>query len=156
MKPRNYFGFALLFPYALWGICLLIVFLLSTQETSEAWNILLAPFAFYALGIILWFIPYTILAIGMWFWSKDRSTSALFKLALSAPLLFFAIMLIEVVLVSLPVDNIAGFAQELLNQSVFVGIPSLVYGYFCVGMALGVFKLLQRKNLIAEETVAPH
>ncbi|HRQ23079.1 MAG TPA: hypothetical protein PLF42_06575 [Anaerolineales bacterium] len=155
MKPRTYFGFALLFPYIFWGISMLVTFALSAQETSEAWNFVLAPFAFYALGIILWFIPYTILAIGMWVWSRNRTTSALFKAGIAAPLIFFVLMLIEVIFVTLPSENLTVFMQELLNQSVFLGILSLVYGYLCVGIALGIFKILQSRNLIAQEEPSP-
>jgi hypothetical protein len=61
-------------------------------------------------------------------------------------------MLIEAVLVSLPADSMAELTKDLLGQSVLVGGFSLVFGYSCVGVALGVFKFLQAKNLIAEET----
>jgi hypothetical protein len=105
MKPRTYFGLALLFPYILWGICALIVFLLSSKEISEAWNIVLMPLMFYVFGIILWLVPYTVLAVAMWIWSRNKSTTALYRLALIAPILLFALMFIEVVLVSLPVET---------------------------------------------------
>jgi hypothetical protein len=155
MKPRTYFGFALLFPYLFWIISMLVTFVLSAQETSEAWNFVLTPFAFYALGVILWLIPYTILAIGMWLWSRNKTTSALFKAGVAAPLVFFILMLAEVILVSLPAESMAGFAEEMLNQSIFLGILSLVYGYLCVGVALGIFKILQSRNLIAQDEPPP-
>jgi hypothetical protein len=155
MKTQTFFRLALLLPYALWGVSMLVVLLLSGRDNSEAWNFVLAPFAFYALGIILWFIPYTILAIGMWILSKNRSTSTLFKMAVSAPLLFFVLILIEVVLVTLPAESLTIFMQELLSQSVFLGILSMVYGYLSVGIALGVFKILQSRNLIAQEEPTP-
>jgi len=155
MKPRTYFGIALLFPYILWGICALIVAILSAvQEVPEILNTVLMPIVFYAFGIILWFVPYTILAIGMWIWSKSKSTMALYKLALLAPILLSALMLIEVVLVSLPAVSVAELAKDLLGQSALVGGFSLVFGYLCVGVAMGVFKFLQSKHRIAEETSA--
>jgi len=57
MKPRTYFGLALFFPYMLWVICALIFFIVSSQEISEPWNVVLMPISFYTFGIILWFIP---------------------------------------------------------------------------------------------------
>jgi hypothetical protein len=119
---------------------------------SDAWNIVLMPVFFFAFGIILWFIPYTVLAIGMWVWSRNQSMRALYKAALIAPLLFLVLMLIEVVLVSLPVESITELTKELLGQSAMLGGFSMVFGYLCVGVALGVFKLLKAKNLIVEDT----
>jgi hypothetical protein len=155
MKPRTYFGIALLFPYILWGICALIVASMSSvQEVPEAWNTVLMPIVFYVFGVILWFVPYTILAAGMWIWSKNKSTTALYRLALLAPILLSALMLIEVVLVSLPALSFAELAKELLGQAALVGGFSLVFGYLNVGIALGVFKFLQSKQRIAEEMPA--
>jgi hypothetical protein len=155
MKPRTYFGLALLFPYILWVISALIVAIMSAvQEVPETWNTVLMPIVFYAFGIILWFVPYTLLAIGMWIWSRNKSTTTLYKLALLAPILLSALMLIEVVLVSLPADSMAELAKDLLSQSALVGGFSLVFGYLCVGVAMGVFKFLQSKHRIAEEMPA--
>jgi hypothetical protein len=152
MKPRTYFGLTLLFPYILWGICALVVFLLSSQETSTVWNIVLMPITFYTFGVILWLVPYTVLAAGMWLWSRNKSTAAIYRLAMRAPILLFPLMLIEAVLVSLPAESVAKLAKDLLGQSVLLGGFSLIFGYLSVGTALGVFKFLQAKNLVAEET----
>jgi hypothetical protein len=130
----------------------LIVSLLSSLELSEAENIVLMPIFFYAFGIILWLVPYTVLAIGMWVWSRNKSTSALYKAALIAPLLFLVLILIEAALVSLPVESVSEFANELFGQLVLLGGFSLAFGYLCVGVALGVFKFLKSGNRIAEET----
>jgi hypothetical protein len=151
MKPRTYFRLALLFPYILWGICALVVFLVTSQETSPAMDIVLMPLMFYVFGIILWLVPYTVLAVGMWIWSRSKSTTALYRLALIAPVLLFVLMLIEVVLVSLPIDSMTELTEELLGQSALVGGFSLVFGYLCVGIALGVYKFLQARNFIAAE-----
>jgi hypothetical protein len=155
MKPRTYFRLALLFPYLLWGICILTFLPLSTLEISEAWNVALMPVTFYVFGIILWFVPYTLLAIGLEFWSRNKSTSALRNTALAAPILFTLLMLAEGVLVNLPAESLSIFMKEIFDQSIVIGIFSLVFGYLCVGIALGTFKLLQGKNLIAEETAPP-
>jgi len=152
MKPRTFFGLALLFPYILWGICTLVIVLLSSQETSTAWNIVLMPITYYAFGIILWFIPYTVLAVGTWIWSRNKPTTALYKLAMRAPILLFALLLIETVLVSLPVESVVELTKDMLGQSVLLGGFSLVFGYLCVGIAVGAYNFLRSKRLIAEET----
>ena len=152
MKPRTFFGLALLIPYILWCICALIFFLVSSQEISETVTILLMPISFYTFGILLWFIPYTVLAVGMWVWSRNKSTAALYKLALLAPILLSTLMLIEVVIVSLPADSFTKLAKDLLGQSALVGVFSLVFGYLCVGIAMRLYKFLVSKSIIKEKT----
>ncbi len=155
MKPQTYFRLALFTPYILWGVGLLAALPPSLIETTESWNIVLAPVMFYVIGIILWFVPYTILAIGLWIWSKNRTITSLRNAALVSPLLFLVLILIEMVLISLPADSVGEFMQELLGQTLMLGVFSLVFGYLCVGIALGIFKFLQAKNHISQETSLP-
>jgi hypothetical protein len=155
MKPRTFFGFALLLPYVFWVVSMLVTFVLSAQNAAEAWNFILVPFAFYAVGVFVWFIPYTVLAIGMWIWSRKKTISALFKAGIAAPMIFFVLMLLEAVLIIPLAESPGRFLHELVNQAVFLGILSLVYGYFCVGVALGVFKILQLRNVILQEPPPP-
>jgi hypothetical protein len=150
MKPRIYFGLALLFPYILWLICLLIVFLLSSQEVAAAWNILLLPITYYTFGIIYWLFPYTLLAFGMWIWSKNKSITEIYRIALLAPLLLFALMCIEAALFSLPADNVTALLRNTIGAALLLGAFSLLFGYLSVGVALGLFKFLQSKHLIRE------
>lgn len=150
MKPRTYFRLALMFPYLLWCICALVLFLLSSQETT-AWDLVLVPFMIYVFGIILWLVPYTILAVGMWIWSRHKSTAALYRLALLAPALLVLLMVIESMLISLPVSSIAQLVKDSLEQAMTLGSFSLLFGYLCVAVALSIFKFFQAKGLIAEE-----
>jgi hypothetical protein len=154
MKPRTYFRLALLFPYMLWCIGALIVFVLSSQNISDAWNVVLMPISFYTFGILLWFVPYTLLAGGMWIWSRNKSTTALHKVAVLAPLMLFALMLLEVILVMLPTSSITEITNGLLGQVALVGGTSLFFGYLCVGVALGVYKFLQAKHRITEGSMS--
>lgn len=151
MKPRAFFGLALLFPYILWVISALIAFLLSGQETSTGWDILLMPVFFFAIGILLWFIPYTLLAIGLWLWSRNKSVTALFKAAMVAPVVLGVLMLLEGLLVNLPASDLAQLGRELPGQVALLGGLSLLFGYFCVGIALGIYKILKTRNFIVEE-----
>ena len=156
MKPQPFFRLALLFPYFLWIICALVVALLSslTLETSSNWNVILMPIFFYAFGILIWVIPYTILAIGMSIWSKGKTTKALYKLALTAPILLFILMFVEVVVIYQPAKTMADLTAELPGQAAMLGGLSLFFGYLCVGIALGMFKLLQSKNIVSEEVLS--
>jgi hypothetical protein len=153
MKPQTYFRIALLIPYILWGIGLLVMLALSAMENelSETWNFILMPIAFYTIGIILWFLPYTILAIGLGIWSGNKSITALRNAALAAPFLFFVLMAIEIIIVNLPATDITQFSNAIAEQSLAFGVFSLLYGYVCVGIAFGIFKVLQGKNLLVIE-----
>lgn len=151
MKPKTYFRLTLLFPYLLWCICALTVYILSLQDTSTAWDTALMPVFFYTFGILLWFVPYTLLAVGLLIWSRNKPTATLRKAAMIAPLLFAVLMLIESTLVSLPFDNAADYMETMPGQTALLGGFSLVFGYMCVGIALGFYKLLQTRGLIQEE-----
>ena len=153
MKQRTFFRLAFLFPYILWMICALIAFTISSssQVTSPVWDVILMPVFFYAFGIFFWFIPYTLMATGMWIWSGNKSPAMLQRMALTAPLLLFVFLLIEVVLASLPVNNVGELANDLLDQLLLLGGFSLVFGYLCVGIALSVYKVLKANKLIMEE-----
>lgn len=155
MKHRTYFGLALLTPYILWIVCALTAFLLSGQEISTGWDIVLMPVFFYAIGILLWFIPYTLLAVGLWIWSRNKPVPALFRAAMVAPVALGILMLLEGLLVNLPASDLAQLGRELPGQLAMLGGLSLLFGYFCVGIAWGIYKMLKSRNLIAEEMPAP-
>ena len=154
MKPVTYFRFALLLPYLLWGLSALVI-AVAPRETSPTWTTLLMPVYFYAFGVLVWFIPYTVLAIGMWVWSRDKSATSLFKAAMASPVIFGVLMLLEGLLVTLPASDLAQLGRELPGQVALLGGLSLVFGYFCVGIALGTYKILQARKFIAEETPTP-
>lgn len=155
MKPLSYFRLALLFPYILWGICASIFFVVSKLDIPENWNIVLMPLVFYVFGILLWFIPYTALAIGLWIWSRNKSTMSLSKSAMLAPILLAILISLEAVLVSLPSDSLSEFLAEAASQSALVGVFSLIFGYLCVGIAAGMYRFLRSKHFITEETPEP-
>jgi len=113
------------------------------------------PFFFYAFGILLWFIPYTILAIGLWIGSRNRSVKTIQKLALTAPPLLFVLMLLEVVVFYQPASSMAELMEDLPSQAALLGGLSLFFGYLCVGFALGIFKLLKSRNIVLEEELSP-
>jgi len=159
MKPRQLFGVALLFPYLLWGVSVLIANLFS--NVSDIWNFLLVPILFYAVGALFWFIPYTLLAIWLWIWSRNKSVVSLRKAGLLAPIYLSILVTIEYSIYTyisfLPSENgetvvyiesgtaILGFAALLVASS-------LIFGYLFVGIGLAVYKILISKNLVAENS----
>ena len=141
-----------MFPYLFWGISILIANLFSSQDISDIWNTLLVPILFYAVGAVLWFIPYTLLAICMWTWSKNKSAASLRKLGLSAPIIFSGLMVIEYSIILFTNNSsITAWAGTMGFLALLI-FSSLVFGYLFVGIALVVFNNLQAKNLVLEET----
>lgn len=161
MKPRRLFRIVLLFPYLLWGISLLIGNLFALLGLSDFWSFLLIPILFYSVGALFWFIPYTLLAIGLWIWSRTKSVVSLRKAGLLAPIYLSILVTIEYSIYTLisflPSENgetvvyveagtaILGFVALLVGSS-------LLFGYLFVGIGLAVYKLLLSRNLIVEDS----
>jgi len=150
MKLRTYFGLALLFPFLLWGVCALVVYILSSKNIPDAWEPVLMPVFFYAFGIVLWFIPYSLIVVGMWTWSKNKSIKAVCKMTLIAPPILSVLIILEAVLM-FPRENLADLANSLPGQAAVIVGFSLVFGYLCVGISFGLFRFLQVRHLITEE-----
>ena len=151
MRAQTYFRLALFTPFILWVIGLLITILFSAAEMSTPWDVIFTPIAYYTIGIILWLIPYLILAVGLWIWSKNRTISNLRNAGLMSPFLFFLLLFAEAYWAYLSTGSLTETTQRLPELAATVGALSLVFGYLCVGIAFGVFKFLQARNFIAQE-----
>jgi len=150
MKHRRLFGFALFFPYLLWVVSILVTNLAAPQEASDIWNYLLLPVMYYAVGVIFWFIPYTLLAIGMWIWSKNKSATSLRKIGVLAPIIFTILVIIEISILLSSNTGTTGW-DELIGFFALLITCSLFFGYLFVGITLVIFKVFQSQNLITEE-----
>jgi len=156
MKQKTFFGLALLFPYILWVFCVLVVFILSSRELSATWNSVLMPFGIYTFGIVLWFIPYTLLAIGMWVWSRNKSIQAIFKAGLLAPFFLVLLMIVEVIVFSFGTGGFNEMFNNAVTEALALGAFCLVFGYLCVGVVLVLYKFLLSRNMIKEEITLNH
>ena len=157
MKPHIFFRLALLIPYVLWIICTILLILLSISnvEYYETMDIIYIPIMFYSLGILLWFFPYSILAVALWLWSNDRPVIALRNAALLAPILLSVLMMMETGAIYLLTNDFAGFIKDSVYFFPMYGVLSAAFGYFCVGVGFMAYKLAQVRNLIAIPTPLP-
>ncbi len=157
MKPHTFFRAALFTPYILWGFCVLLLIPLTSipAELSESLNIFLIPAMFYTIGILLWFLPYTILTITLWIWSINKPITSLRQAALLSPIFLSFLMIGEAGLIYLLTNDITEFVESAFSIFAFFGVLSLVFGYLCVGIAFGMHQLLQIKGLIAVENTSP-
>jgi len=122
--------------------------------TSNAFFDTLTGFAsFYAIGIVLWGIPYTILAIGLFLWSINKPVSAIYKVFAFSPFLLSILMVIEIVLISFwPLQAQSfGDSTDFLSSLLVVIIPTYIYGYGLVGVGIVIYKAARRLKFIRIE-----
>ncbi len=155
MKQQTFLKLALLFPYALWAVGVLITILVPSQpDAAENWNLMLLPVIFYVLGIFVWIVPYTILAVGLWLWSRGKAAKQIAKVFAFSPIMLA--VLIALLLLPLSMDeNLAAtglsnlsleFAASVVGMAGF----ALAYGYFCIGMIVVIYEILKRLQVIKD------
>jgi hypothetical protein len=161
MKPQTYLRLSLLLPYILWGIALLLVSVFGGFDASPVDDKMTIPLlfgwlaSFYLVGIIFWFIPYTLLAAGLLVWSVNRQARTVLRVFAASPLLLAILIIIEINVLTFDADSISFLpsAPDFENFMAFNGLAAaitLVAGYFCVGITFGIYRILQRLDLIQE------
>ena len=161
IKPQNLLRSLLLIPYVAWGIALLFATLApvsaeNSQTTSGFFDALVGIVAFYTIGIFLWGIPYTILAVGLLLWSINKSAATIYKLFFFSPILLSILMVLEIALVTFwpPQTPSLEGKVEILSSILVVVIPSLIFGYVLVGVGAIIYKAIRHLNLIKNVGVA--
>lgn len=160
-KPQNLLRSLLLIPYFAWGLALLFAYLAPVSAenlytANAVFDALAGVASFYAIGIVLWGIPYTILAVGLLLWSINKSAPTIYKLFIFSPFLLSILMAVEIALVSFwppQAPSLEG-GMEFLSSLLVVVIPSLIFGYSLVGVGAITYKVMKHLNLIRAEGVA--
>jgi hypothetical protein len=88
----------------------------------------------------------------MWIWSRNKSTQAILKAGVLAPFFLVLLIVVEVIVFSFGTGGINEISNNIVSEALALGVFSLVFGYVCVGIVLGLYKLLQLRNIIKEET----
>ena len=158
IKPQNLLRSLLLVPYLAWGLSLVFAYLASrpvgNMYTSNAYfEALTGVVSFYVIGIVLWGIPYTILALGLLLWSIKKSVPIIFKMFIFSPFLLSILMVIEIVLITYwPLQAQSfGDSANFLSSLLVVVIPTFIYGYGLVGVGFVIYKAARRLNFIRIE-----
>jgi hypothetical protein len=149
IKPPHLLRSFLLIPYLAWGLAFLLAdFFSPMSENSTAlgavFNVLAGILSFYVVGIFLWGIPYTLLALGLLVWSVRKPARIIYKTLVFSPFLLALFMIAEVALVSFSpgqAPSLEGM-KDFLSQILVVTIPSLAFGYFFVGVCLILYKAI--------------
>ena len=155
-KPQNLLRSLLLAPYLAWGVSLLFAFLVSEPvgnlyTSNVFFDALTGVTSFYVIGIVLWGVPYTILALGLLMWSIKKPVPIIFKVFVFSPFLLSILMVIEILLISFwPLQaQSLGDSTDFLSSLLVAVIPTFIYGYGFVGVGIVIFKAARRINFIS-------
>jgi hypothetical protein len=166
MKTKTYARLALLIPLLIWVILTLVEFVynlaipadLRSSASMTVFSILEIIIMFYVFGILFWFLPYVVLSIALLFISFRSRLRMLQYLFILSPVAMAILAMAEGAIITLSIkDSIMPSADSLSNFiasagfSLMMGILALAWGYVCVGIGFGGFKLLQRFGMIVDE-----
>ena len=160
MKPQTLLRLSLIIPYLLWVLSAIIVMVVSSSKntafaSSAIINVLLYVPMLYALGIYLWGIPYTLLVIGLWLWSRGKTTQKIIRTFALSPLMLAILISLELLAFSINWNDLgAGFSQNSADFGASVlglGMLAIVFGYLSIGVVMGIYKVLTLLNFIKNE-----
>jgi hypothetical protein len=158
IKSQNLLRLLLLTPYVAWGMAVLFSRLVygpaeNPNTPNAILNALAGAATVYAVGIILWGIPYTLLALGLLIWSRKKSASVIYKVFVFSPILLSLLTAVEAALVSFSSQqSILINLQNFLSYAAVLVVPSLAFGYFFIIVAFLLYKALSRLNILKAET----
>ena len=171
MKTRTYARLALLIPLLIWVIFLLVELLINAvipddlrpDGPTSLFGIVEIVLLYYVIGILVWFIPYLILSIALLLISFKSRLEVLKYAFVLSPFAMTILVMTEVTILSLatagdavPSMDFASSFKEATGINLLVGILALVWGYICVGLGIGGYKLLQHFGMIkAEAEIQP-
>jgi hypothetical protein len=166
MKTRTYARLSLLIPILVWVISLLlllIIFVLfpdsqTTMEMPTMVAVVGVLLFFYVIGIVFWIIPYLLVSLVLIVISFKSVEKVLRGVYVLSPILMAVVVMIVVTTlaiapqdVSLPVSNFLSNLQDSIGTGGLFAVLALIWGYLCVGLGLGGYKLLQHFGMIKEE-----
>jgi hypothetical protein len=166
MKTRVYARLVLLIPLLIWMIFLLVGMLINAVIPADLrsngpntfFGLLEIILLFYVIGILFWFLPYLVLSTVLLLVSFKSRLNDLKYLFFLSPFAMAILVMLEVTILSLATGGIAIPSDELVSNlktsvevNLLFGILALVWGYICVVLGLGGYKLLQHFGRIKEE-----
>ena len=157
MKTTTYLRFSLLIPFAIWGICLLVILAMEAasldQFTPELPDTIFVGvsvfFTAYVIGIIFWIFPYVLLGLILFFSTFIGQARMALKLFALSPLAMALLTLATVITMD---SGNSGSMDQGFSSLIFLVIALVLsWGYICVGIGYGVYRLLQRRGNIQDQ-----
>lgn len=157
-KPQNLLRSLLLIPYFAWGITLLFVSLVSasagnSQTPNAFFDVIMGVASIYTIGIVIWGIPYTILALGLLLWSINKPATTIYKVFVFSPFLLSILMIVEIALISFWPPQAPSLEElmDFLSYILIATIPTIIFGYGFIGAGNIIYKAMKHLNLIRTE-----
>jgi hypothetical protein len=167
MKTKTYARLSLLIPLLVWVLALVPLLLSAATLTisdkipdqiDSAITIAGGLIAFYVIGILFWFVPYVLLAGILLLISFKCDIKLIKYIYFFSPFAMATMILVEMTVIMLiPYGGTPYFPDPVSNLAISVGIGgvfaifTLICGYICVGLGLGLYLLLKFFQLIKEE-----
>lgn len=167
MKTLTYLRLSLLIPLVVWLFTVLIsvgmealslTYDYFNEETPTAISAMLTLVGSYAFGIILWIFPYILLALILFFWSflaQPRTALRVFALSpVAMTILTIAVTILFLLGISggvwgypvpFPID------ANFVGIHIYIGVMAFTWGYLCVGIGYGLYRLLQHLGRIKDD-----
>jgi len=175
MKPKTFLLLQLLLPYLIWIMAAVFSLFLIwpliytigipisflTEGIPILGKFLGALYSFvlaYVFGIVFWGVPYTLFAVGFFFWSKNKSTKKTYSALLYSPLLLAFIPAVGLMILGLFSRIISGKIPPLEDWknlgliSLLGAALCLIYGYIFVGVGMAGYKLFDYLKLFKSES----
>lgn len=166
MKAKTYARLSLLIPFVIWGLLLVYSFAISSlpvrddlsNMSSSMGDWIDRAIAFYVFGIIFWLLPYILLGLIL--------VSLTFLLQPRVLVTLYVLSPFAMTILTLALTNLVAFMdpwqgtlasnpslnfQDLVSFNILLVIFILVWGYICVGIGYGGYKLFQHLNVIKED-----
>ena len=155
MKPKPVLLTLLFLPYLIWVLAVPFI----TMRLDSTLQSIIAMFSIvYTIGIVFWGIPYTILVIGILFWSRNKSAKEIYALLSRSPLLlalitaaeFFIAYCYFVITSKIAFSPLADFFT-LIWYSLLAIVGIFVYGYAFMFLSKGLYKTFEHFKIIKNE-----
>ncbi len=155
MKPKTLLLLLLFLPYLIWVIAIPFV-ALPTKSTLQ--GIITGFSIVYTLAIVFWGIPYTVLVIGVLFWSRKKSAKEVYAILSQSPLWLALLTVAELLIVYLywvltseirfsPLEDLG----NLLVYSFVAMFVIFIYGYAFVFLSKAVYRAFERRKWLKDE-----
>jgi hypothetical protein len=151
MKLQTGLRLTLLSPYLLWVVLAGILFLLNgsphSMKSGPVFDVLLTVASLYTIGIAIWILPYTILALGLWMWSKGKSPEETYRFFAFSPLFMAILVALEMGIFSILWGG-EGVSSDFGASMLAIAGLAILFGYLIIGMVVGMYKLFSLIHVI--------
>ena len=171
MRTMTYARLSLLIPFVIWVVFVLLLLLMSAMpeamnidetmnvDTSATFGDAMIMFLlFYVLGIFFWLFPYMLLALILFLLSYITNVKTILRALALSPVAMSLLTVAVIVILGMggsdPMTSYLYSGELERNWYIFILIVAglaILWGYVCVGIGYGTYKVLQHLGAIKDE-----